>query len=305
MTHPLAAGLLLLSPFLLLGIVNRTKAFWAGRKGAPVIQPYRDFARLMRKGEVLSSTTSYVFRITPSINVAAVLVAFLMVPLPGLGSVIHFQGDFILFSYMLALAKFFTLIAAMDTGSSFEGMGASREAAFSTIVETAFFIITGTLALLTGQLSFHDIFQALNPSAAYTAVVKLLLLASLFITMLAEGCRVPVDDPNTHLELTMIHEVMILDYSGPNLAYMHYASGLKMLLFAMLAADLVVPFDTPSAAAAPAYAAIILGLFLCVGIVESLLARLRMSHVPQFLFLITALSLTAFAVGAFFLGGGR
>jgi formate hydrogenlyase subunit 4 len=192
----------------------------------------------------------------------------------------------------------------MVTGSSFEGMGASREATFSTIVETAFFILIGSLALLTDQTSFHDIFMMLNPSVAYTAVVKLLLVVSLFIMLLAEGCRVPVDDPATHLELTMIHEVMILDYSGPDLAYIMYAAALKMVVIATLAADLLLPTAMPSAPALALFAVILFLLFLFIGIVESSIARLRISHVPQFLFLMTALSLTAFAVSAFFLRGG-
>jgi formate hydrogenlyase subunit 4 len=145
----------------------------------------------------------------------------------------------------------------------------------------------------------------LNPSIAYTAVVKLLLVASLFIMLLAEGCRVPVDDPDTHLELTMIHEVMVLDYSGPDLAYIQYASGLKMVLIATLAANLLIPAGMAVATAVPLYAGVLLIVFLCVGIVESSIARLRISHVPQFLFLMTALALTAFAVSSFFLRGGR
>ncbi len=300
----LIIGILLFSPLFFLGVINRTKAVWAGRRGAPVLQPYYDFIKLLGKSEVISSTTTFVFKIAPSINVAAVLIALLLVPVPGIGSFIHFQGDFILFAYLLGLSKFFTVLAAMDTGSSFEGMGASREATFSTIVETAFFILIGSLALLTKQTSFHDVFIMLNPSVAYTAVVKLLLVVSLFIMLLAEGCRVPVDDPNTHLELTMIHEVMILDYSGPDLAYIMYASALKMVVIATLAADLLLPTGMQYAPALALFASVLILFFLFIGLVESSIARLRMSHVPQFLFLMTALSLTAFAVSAFFLRGG-
>ncbi len=136
------------TPFLFTGIINRVKAVWAGRRGAPLLQQYYDFFKLLRKGEVISKTTSYIFKITPSVNITSSLLALMIVPVSFLGSVINFPGDFVLFAYILGLSKFMTVISALDTGSSFEGMGASREVTFSTIVETAFFIVLGTLALL-------------------------------------------------------------------------------------------------------------------------------------------------------------
>jgi formate hydrogenlyase subunit 4 len=296
--------LVVLSPFFFIGIVNKTKALWAGREGASVFQPYYDFSKLLRKGEVISKTTSFVFKIAPSVNIAAVLLAMLFVPIPFIGSVMSFPGDFVVFTYVLGLAKFMLVIAALDTGSSFEGMGASREVTFSTLVEMAFFIVIGTLALLTNQVSFEAIFAMLTMSAGYTLLVKILLVASLFIMLLAEGSRVPVDDPNTHLELTMIHEVMILDYSGPDLAFMVYAAGMKMMLIALLIANLCIPPFLPSMTALFLFIGILIFIYISVGAIESLIARSRMSHVPQFIFLMTALSLTAFAVVAFFLRGG-
>jgi formate hydrogenlyase subunit 4 len=260
--------------------------------------------KLLRKGEVISKTTSFVLRIAPSVNVAAALFALLFIPIPLIGSIIHFQGDFIVFIYALGLAKFMLVLAALDTGSSFEGMGASREVTFSTLVEMAFFIVLGTLALLTNQISFEAIFAMLTVSAGYSLLVKILLVASLFIMLLAEGSRVPVDDPGTHLELTMIHEVMILDYSGPDLAFMVYAAGMKMMLIALLIANLCVPPYLPSLTALFLFIGILVLIYVLVGVVESLIARSRMSHVPQFIFVMTALSLTAFAVVAFFLRGG-
>ena len=291
-------------PFFFIGIINRTKARWAGRKGASVFQSYYDFVKLLRKGEVLSKTTSFIFRIAPSVNIAAALFAMLFIPIPFIGSIIQFPGDFIVFTYALGLAKFMLVLAALDTGSSFEGMGASREVTFSTLVEMAFFIVLGTLALLTNQISFEAIFAMLTVSAGYSLLVKILLVASLFIMLKAEGSRVPVDDPNTHLELTMIHEVMILDYSGPDLAFMVYAAGMKMMLIALLIANLCIPPYLPSIAALFLFIGVLVFIYSAVGAVESLIARSRMSHVPQFIFLMTALSLTAFAVVAFFLRGG-
>ena len=296
--------LIIISPFFFTGLINKVKAIWAGRKGASVLQPYYDFFKLVRKGEVISKTTSFVFQISSSINIAATIFALMIVPIPFAGSVISLPGDFVLFSYALGLSKFMMILAALDTGSSFEGMGASREATFSTIVETAFFIIMGSLALLTNQISFNAIFSVLNMSAGYTVLVKILLVVSLFIMLLSEGSRLPVDDPNTHLELTMIHEVMILDYSGPDLAFILYATSLKMVIITMLIANLLIPSYLTLAAALSLFVLILFLVFMVVGLVESLIARLRISHVPQFIFLMTALSLTAFAVIAFFLRGG-
>ena len=292
------------SPFFFLGIINRVKAVWAGRKGAPLLQQYYDFSKLLGKGEVISKTTSFIFQLAPTINVAAVMMALMIVPVPMIGAVINFPGDFVLFAYILALAKFFTVLAAMDTGSSFEGLGASREVAFSTIIETAFFVVIGSLALLTGHTSFSEIFLMLNVSAGYTVLIKILLVISLFIMLLTEGNRVPVDDPNTHLELTMIHEVMILDYSGPDLAFIFYATSLKMVVISMLIANLIIPSGMQILPVLALFVGVIVVTFVIVGLVESLIARSRMSHVPQFIFMMTALSLTAFAVVIFFLRGG-
>ncbi|MHB1686732.1 MAG: respiratory chain complex I subunit 1 family protein [Ignavibacteriaceae bacterium] len=296
--------LIIISPFFFTGLINKIKAIWAGRKGASVFQPYFDFFKLIRKGEVISKTTSFVFQISPSINIAAAFFALMIVPIPFAGSIISFPGDFVLFAYTLGLSKFMMVLAALDTGSSFEGIGASREVTYSTIVETAFFIIMGSLALLTNQISFNTIFATLNMSTGYTVLVKILLVVSLFIMLLVEGSRIPVDDPNTHLELTMIHEVIILDYSGPDLAFILYATGLKMVIISMLIANLLVPSFLTLTAALLLFVFILFLVFMTVGLVESLIARLRISHVPQFIFLMTAFSLTAFAVIAFFLRGG-
>ncbi len=299
-----AECLLIVSPLFFIGLINKVKAVWAGRKGPPLLQPYYDLSKLLRKGEVISGTTSFVFKIAPSINVAAVLFALMIVPLPILGSVVHFEGDFVLFAYVLSLAKFLTVIAALDTGSSFEGMGASREVTYSTIVETAFFVVIGSLALLTRHVSFDTIFAAIGSTSGFTPLIKILLVVSLFIMLLAEGSRVPIDDPNTHLELTMIHEVMVLDYSGPDLAFIQYAVALKMTIIAILMADLLVPAYLMFLPALTMFFLILALVFISVGAVESLIARSRISHIPQFLFLMTTLSLTAFAVVAFLLFGG-
>jgi formate hydrogenlyase subunit 4 len=294
---------IIISPLFFIGLINKVKAVWAGRKGAPLLQPYYDFFKLLGKGEVISKTTSFVFKVAPSLNIAAVLFALMLVPIPTLGSVIHFDGDFALFAYALGLAKFLTVIAALDTGSSFEGMGASREVTYSTIVEPAFFVVIASLALLTHHGSFDGIFASVSLSSGISPLVKILLVVSLFIMLLAEGSRVPVDDPNTHLELTMIHEVMVLDYSGPDLAFIQYAAALKMTIISILIADLLVPLYLTMLPAMAVFALIVSLVFTAVGLVESLIARSRISHIPQFLLIMTTLSLTAFAIVAFYLFG--
>lgn len=296
--------ILLSMPFLFIGFINRTKSLWAGRKGAPLLQPFYDFRKLLGKGEVISKTTSIIFRLAPSVNVAAVIFAALLVPEPQRSAFIAFPGDFVLFAYSLGLAKFLLIIAALDTGSPFEGMGAAREVTFSSIVEPAFFLLIGSLALVTGRASFESILSMLNFSAGYNVLLKSLCLVSLFIMLLSEGARVPVDDPNTHLELTMIHEVMILDYSGPDLAFMQYAVGLKMVVLATLIINLLIPAGLSVPVGIGLYLLLLVVIAIAIGLVESLIARLRISHVPQFVFLMVALSVTAFAIVIFFLHGG-
>ena len=296
--------LLLILPIPFLGLINRVKALWAGRQGAPILQTAYDLWKLLHKDEVISKTTSFIFRLSPAVQIATVTFAALLMPLPGQSSLISFPGDFILFTYALGLAKFMLVVAAMDTGSSFEGMGASREVTFSTIVEPAFFLLLGSLALITGQTSFAAIFALLTYSASYSVLVKSLCAISLFIMLLVEGCRVPVDDPNTHLELTMIHEVMILDYSGPDLAFLLYGAALKMVLLATLLANLLIPASAGTAGGLLLFGGVVVLTAVGVGLVESLMARARMTHVTQFIFLLTALAVTTFSVVLFFLDGG-
>ena len=295
---------LIAASFLFTGAVNRVKAWWTGRKGAPLRQEISDLRKLMRKGEVISSTASFVFRLNPAVQIAAAIFAAALVPLPGQSALLHIPGDFVVFASVLGLARFMSVIAALDVGSSFEGMGASREVTFAALVEPAFFIIIGSLAMITGQTSFADIFARLEYGTGTAALVKSIGAGALFIMLLVEGSRGLVDDPNTHLELTMIHEVMILDSSGPDLAFILYASGLKMVLIATLMVDMLVPAGFGPWAGALLYAGGLALAAAAVGAVESWMARARMSHVPQFIFIMTALSLTAFAVLLFSLRGG-
>ena len=225
---------LLLAP-LLPGIINKVKAWVAGRRGPPVLQLYFDLAKLWRKGVVLSTAVSPMHVIGPAMAWIAILGAALLLPVGPAGASLSFRGDALLFVYLLAFARFCIALAALDTGSAFEGMGVAREVSYAVLSEAAIITALLTLCVQTGSVSLATM---LAPSAGAGAA---LLAAGLFGVLLAENCRVPFDDPNTHLELTMIHEVMVLDHSGPPLAAILHGASLKLLLFAVLLTEAVLP----------------------------------------------------------------
>jgi formate hydrogenlyase subunit 4 len=290
--HPFLA--LLLAP-LLLGVINRAKAFFAGRTGQPLLQTYRDIGKLLRKGAVYSRTTTWIFRLGPIVTLSAVTVALLFMPLGGLGAPLAFSGDLILVAYLLGLARIFTVLAALDTGSAFEGMGASREVLFSALAEPVLLTGLATLARLTRSLSLSEIYAAGSPALWSTAGPALLLVALvLFVVFLAENARIPVDDPNTHLELTMIHEAMVLDHGGPDFAFILYGAALKLWVLGSLFVGLVLPVRTGHLLLDTA--ALVGGMFalaVLVGVVESIMARLRMTRIPQMLVGAGALAVLA------------
>jgi len=233
------AVILLVAPLFFVGIIGKVKGLWAGRRGPRLTQPFLDVGKLLGKGEVLSTTTSAVFRIAPSVELASALCAAALVPMAGGRAMLSFEGDLVLFAYLLAAGRFIGALAALDTGSSFAGMGSAREVLFSALAEPAFFLAVGTLALFGGTASFASLFAALGSGDAWSWTAVGLCAAALFLVLLVEGSRLPVDDPATHLELTMVHEAMILDYSGPDLAFIQCATAVKMLSFAGLAAGMV------------------------------------------------------------------
>ncbi len=248
-------------PPLLLGVIARTKALFAGRVGPPLLQPYYDLARLFHKGSVFSTTTTWVFRAGPVAGLVTALLAALLVPLAGNEAPVSFTGDLVLLAYLFGLGRFFTALAALDTGSPFEGMGAAREVTFACLAEPAFFLGLLVLARLSGSLRLAEMLGGPNAARWATAGAALtLVLLSWFIVLLAENCRIPFDDPNTHLELTMIHEVMILDHSGPAFGIILYAAALKLFLFAALVVRLMLPATTGF----PLFVAAV--LFVAVGI---------------------------------------
>jgi formate hydrogenlyase subunit 4 len=288
------------TPPLFLSLVAKTKALFAGRAGPPLLQPYWDFLKLIQKDSVFSTTTTWVFQAGPVVSLVTAGIAGLMVPLADSGAPISFVGDVILLAYLLGLGRFFTASAAMDTGSSFEGMGAAREMTFACLAEPAFFLGLLVLAKLSGTLTLAGMLgragaQTIFASEPTAGASLALVLLSWFVVLLAENARIPFDDPNTHLELTMVHEVMVLDHGGPALGMILYSTALKLFVFASLVVRLAIPLGTgPAWLEWPLYLA---GMTVCaviIGIVESTMARLRLTHVP--LLLVAACLLSVFSV---------
>jgi formate hydrogenlyase subunit 4 len=290
-----AAALLLVVAPLLPGIAVKSRAYLTGRRGPPVLQLYYDLLKLSRKRAVYSTTTTWVFRAGPVVMLAALLAASLFLPLDGVRAPVRFEGDLIVFAGLLALARFALVLSGLDTGSSFEGMGASREVAFASFAEPGLFISLIALVLATGSLSMSGLLGAPLSAVWPSAAAPLVLVGiSLFVLLLAENSRVPIDDPATHLELTMIHEVIVLDHSGPDLALILLGSALKLAIFSALVAGVYV--SIAGVTGGPAIALLLIGLVLvalCVGVVESVMARLRLNRVPQLLVGSGALALFA------------
>ena len=286
---------LLLAP-LLPGIINRVKSWVAGRRGPPVLQLYYDLARLWKKGVVMSTLASPAFVVLPAVAWVALLGAAMLMPLGPAGAGLSFRGDVVLMLYLLGLGRFCTAWAAMETGSAFEGMGAVREVSYAVLAEAAMVAAMLSLCVQTHSLTLTTM---LSPTVGAGAV---LLAAGLFIVLLAENCRVPFDDPNTHLELTMIHEVMVLDHSGPPFAVILHGASMKLLFFAVLLTQAVLPMGKLGVVSSACV--LVAGVFVVtvsVGFVESLMARLAFRRVP--LQLATAFLLCVFALLVAWKGG--
>jgi formate hydrogenlyase subunit 4 len=283
---------------LFLGVIHRTKAIFAGRTGQPLLQVYFDLAKLLRKGAVLSRTTTWVFAAGPALAVAAPMAALMLLPQGGFPALVAFPGDFVLLVYLLGTARFFTMTSAIDTGSSFEGMGASREAAFSALAEPVLLLCLAAAARVSGSASLTGIVGGLTEADWQRGAPVLLLVGvALLGVLLAENSRIPVDDPTTHLELTMIHEVMVLDHGGPDLAWIQWGAALKLWLMAALAVGVMIPIRTGSAwMDGTAFLSAMAALAVLIGVIESTIARLRMARVPQFLIGAGAFAVVAIAL---------
>lgn len=281
---------------LLPGIINKVKAFFAGRRGPRVLQLYYDMAKLLRKESVYSSTSCGFVRLAPLCGLAATFCAMLFQPYAFCNSPLAFGGDVLLFLYFLGFARVTTVLGALDTGSSFEGMGASREVHFSALAEAVLLCIVVFFIMLTGSISLSGMLNSMGLAAWTVSGTSLLPVgAAIFIVMLSECCRVPFDDPETHLELTMIHEAMILDNGGPDLALIHYGAALKLWLLASFFVTAVMPFGVFSVLSSiPLYFGAVFATAVAIGVVESAMARFRFLKVPQML--MTALCLAVIAI---------
>ena len=281
----LAAGAPLLN-----GIVNILKARLSGRLGASVLQPYFDLMRLAQKETIYSRNSGFITRLAPVVVWNTTAFAVLLLPIGPFPASISFDGDIILLAYLLGLARFLQILAALDVGSSFEGMGASREARFAVFAEPIFFFTFGSLALVTGRFSLPSIISGIAWDKPLFPIFIVVSSISIFFLMITECSRMPVDDPNTHLELTMIHEVMILDASGFDLMLYQHAASLKLLLYAFLVTSLLNPFGWLEPAVGVLLVLGVLAvLATCLAAIETLMARFRLVLVPQFLLYATVI----------------
>ncbi len=279
------------------GIILRIKSLSSGRKGPGVLQPMKEIGVLLNKGSVFSNTTGVIFKIAPAVSLAAILCTLLVIPFANQKALLSFEGDFIFFSYLLALGKFFLIIAALDTGSSFEGMGANREAFFSMLVEPAFFIMLATFAMFTGFTSFSDIYSHFYITGSHYTLIYSIIGFFVFIQIaMIENSRLPVDDPKTHLELTMIHEVMILDYSGFDKALIHLGSYLKFAVYGALMYNVIVPAGWNIYLQATLFLSVQLAFAMTIGFIESFRARNKMNKNPKYILSISAIALIAFLI---------
>jgi formate hydrogenlyase subunit 4 len=278
------------------GLIVRVKSILSGRKGPGILQPWKNIWLLLRKGSVISHVTSFIFSIAPVVYFCTVLCAILLLPFPGRPTFFSFEADFVFFAYLLAFGKFLFILNALDTGSSFEGMGANREALYSMLAEPAFFILFGTLALLTGNTSFAGIFSNLQAGGASTTVIMIIAVYLLVQIAMIENSRMPVDDPKTHLELTMIHEVMILDHSGFNLALIQAGTIFKFAMYGTLIANCLIPPGLGFALQIVSFLGIQAGFAVSIGILESFRARKKLAKNPQFILTLSSIALIAFGL---------
>ena len=286
---------ILLAPFFS-AVILKVKAFFGGRKGSPLLINYYTLIKLFRKGSVYSTSTTFLFKLGPTVSLCAAITVLMFLPIAGQPPIFSFNGDVIFILYLLGLGRFFTIVAAMDTASPFEGMGAAREAYFPIICEAAMFMILILFYLLTGKLQLAAYFSGGHPLGLWQAAGSPLLfvIISFFIILLTENSRVPVDDPATHLELTMIHEVMVLDHSGPDLGFIEMGSFCKLFFYSTIVASLVFPFELGHPVLNMGmFFVVLLFVYVAVGVMESVMARYRMDRVPKFV--LTSFALAFFA----------
>ncbi len=296
---------LVVMPFLLVGVINRVKSLWSGRKGPPIFQLAYDVRRLLRKSPVYSTTTTLVFRIAPYVLLVTSIGSATVAPLLGSTPLAAFPFDFVWFAYLWGLGRVAIMLAALDTGSAFEGMGAAREATFSTLIEPALFLVAGALCLLSGT---HTLHEALAPhlQGGAAVVVRTAAIVALMIVLQVETARMPIDDPSTHLELTMVHEVMVLDHSGSDLAAIQVGSAIKFLVGSSIVATLLNPWAGSSTVHAGIMnLALTIAIAIVIGTVESVIARLKLRTVPQYIGVALVSGIVALLATGWRVGGAQ
>lgn len=284
---------------LLAGVIQKTKALLQGRIGPRLFQPYYDLAKFFRKSAVFSEHTSWLTRLTPYIVITTTIVASMFIPF--LKDGFFFTGDIILFIYLLGMGRFFSALAALDTGSSFGGMGASREMSLNTVIEPAFVLAIIAIIIQTGTTSFSQVLTILSSSEMYVSLPYILSLLAMFLVILGETGRIPVDNVDTHLELTMIHEGMLLEYSGRYYSLMSYHSMIKQFIFIGLFVVFYLPFfqvEITSVLSGLGAIVILTVKILLVGIVvafvEMTYAKMRLYQIPRLF--VTSMTLSVLAL---------
>ncbi len=296
---------LLISP-LFISLIKIVKAHAQKRRGPPILQTYTNLAKLLKKETVYSTNSSWIMRITPLVNIAALLVASLFVPLVVIPQPNDLVGNIILFLYLLAMAKFFMALSGLDAGSTFGGMGSSREMAISALIEPVIIVVFAALAFAFKTINLPDMFRGALASNVLVNPVLILVSISIFIVIIVESARVPVDNPETHLELTMIHEAMILEQSGKNLAMMEMSSAMKQLLLMGILINILVPWGLTSDFSAPSIL-ISLGAFILkamvlaiiIGLFESSCAKSRLFRLPGLFAVALFLSIITLIIEVF------
>ncbi len=286
--------LIIIAAIFFVGIIVKVKAKIAARKMPSILQPVYDVIRLFKKGAIYSTTTSIIFKAAPLVYFASVFLAIFFIPVGSQNAFLSFEGDFVFFAYLLGIGKFMMIIAAMDTGSGFEGMGANREALYSMLVEPAFFILAGSLALFTNNISFQDLFFHLNLDTDLSYIIGIAAIYVLMYIAMVENSRMPVDDPKTHLELTMVHEVMILDNSGFDLALTHIATWLKFSIYGSLISNFIIHSSWNWYWQVIAFFGIQFTFAVIVGMMEAFRARNKMEKNPQWIIMLSAISVVVF-----------
>lgn len=297
-----AAGLLAVAP-LLRGGIKKMKARMQTRKGPPLLQGYYDLAKLLRKEIVRSETASWVYALGPRLYFATAVAATTLVPVLVAAAPLEGAGGILGLVGILALGRFALAVAALDTGSPFGGMGSSREMTIAALAEPALMLGLFTTALAAGSLDLGAVVRSSLVPGALFRPSDILALSGLFIVLIAETGRIPVDNPATHLELTMIHEAMVLEYAGPDLALVEWASALKELLYITLLIDLFIPLGiattlaaAPLALAAVAWVAKVFVFAVAITLVETTNAKLRLFRVPELVAVSLGLGFIALAI---------